>query len=212
MKNTTMKKITLIAAISLLILFIAACTLSVDDGTITLTLSNYTGKAVNVKAAGTTTSYWKVSNTSTETIEGATVNIYGYDKTTGTYSTTVTKTTTVGSDGTFTFASLEPNKYKLVGTKTDWTFVPRYVEITGSSATFPDLMAYQTAAAGQITIITSWKNTTIDVDSILTYGTDADVVPTDWTDAVKNPAPGARTKIDWDSTGTTAGIKLDRDI
>ena len=213
MKNTTKKKITLFATLAVLLLFIIGCEISVDDGTITFTLSSYTGKAVNVKAAGTTESYWKVSDT--VTLEGAVVSIYAYDSSTGAYSTAAadTKTATVSSTGTFTFSSLEPNMYKLTAVKTGWTFVPRYIEISGSGTEFPDLLAYPTANAGQITLIASWNDTDIDVDAILTYG-EINGTTQDWSTVagVQNPDPGERTKIYQGAVGSTSGIKLDRDI
>ncbi|MBI9106858.1 MAG: hypothetical protein JEZ04_08935 [Spirochaetales bacterium] len=207
MKNKTKKKITLFAAISVLVLFLASC----DELTITFTLSDYTGKAVNVKAAGTTESYWKVSDA--VTLESALVSLYAYDSTTGGYSATAAKSATVSSTGSFTFTALEPNMYKLTAVKTGWTFVPRYIEISGSGADFPDLLAYPSVNAGQITLIASWSDTDIDVDAILTYG-EINGTTQDWTAVagVQNPDPGERTKIYQDAVGSIDGIKLDRDI
>lgn len=212
MNFKTAKRITLLTAVVISLLFTAGCYLTIDDNTATFTFSNYSGKAVNVKAAATT-DYWK---SGTESLEGASISLYAYNTTTGSYNSTAYKQTTVGSDGKFIFLAPDPGKYKLTGLKTGWTFVPRYIEIVNSIDISEDLYAYPVDGS-EYTLIASWKNTDMDVDLILTYGNESiDAATFGWNTG--NSLAGVdRYKIysgdeNFAGVGSTAGVKLDRDV
>ena len=211
MKLLTKKSIPMYLAFIAMIVFLTGAECSI--GGCSVTFNDYTGKAVNVKAAATS-DFWKANDTLTLT--GATVKLIPLDENGAYTDGSNTISTTVDANGEFDFLSLYPNRYKLTGEWSGWTFVPRYVEVTGDGMQFPDLLAYLSSAAvaGEVTIITSWQNTAIDIDSILTYGGDNDVLPNNWSDTatIKDPEPGSRTKIDAQYAGSTEGIKHDRDI
>lgn len=213
MRTINKKIIFLLMGISIVILMGATeCTCSFE-------FDDYYGKAVNVKTEGSDTDYWKEGDTLT--LEGAIVKLIPLDAD-GSYSDGInTITSNVDSSGDFVFTALIPNRYKLTGNKNGWTFVPRYIDIAGGMA-FPDLLAYPTTDAGEITLITSWENEAIDVDMILTYGPDpfAGNVYSDsftvskWSITNNNPVGATeRIKIQADgAAGSTDGIMINRDI
>ncbi len=172
---------------------------------------DYSGVAVNVKSEGDSTTYWKDGD---YTLAGASAKLFAYNSDNGTFSSTADYTAEVSSSGSFTFSQIPTGKYLLTGSDSSsyWTFVPRFIEISGDGGALPDLFAYPAADAGVFTIITSWENAAIDVDSILTYGESDGSTTDDWTDALKNPATGHRTKIYSGARGSTDGIYLDRDV
>ncbi len=206
MKSVKKKAIFSIA----LILVTAAIVFIVSGCEITFTFYDYSGTAVNVKSEGDSDFYWKDGS---YTLAGATVELYAYDSSNGTFSSTADYTATVSTSGSFTFYSLPSGQYLLNGSDSTnyWTFVPRFIEASGSSGDFPDLFAYPAAGAGVFTIITSWENAAIDVDSILTYGAEADSAIQDWDSLDVNPT-GVRSKIYSGARGSTSGIYLDRDV
>ena len=216
MKQIKMKSIAMYITFAVLIVFLTGAL----SGCFFLTYSDYSGQAVNVKAsAAADVDALKDSSDSTVTLVGTVVKLIpiGNDGSfTESADTTITADEPVGSDGSFTFYYLPTNRYKLTGVKDGWTFVPRYIDISGDGSDLPDLLAYPTADAGVITLVTSWEDTDIDVDAILTYGepeTDTTTI-NDWTTDlnVQNPALGTRTKISWKYPGSTDGIQLDRDV
>ena len=176
MKPIKKKSIAMYITFIVLIVFLTGATCTI--GECSVTFNDYTGKAVNIKADATT-DFWKSSNTLT--LEGATVYLYAYDTSTGSYNSNAAYSATVDAYGSFTFGSPTPGKYKLTGSQSGWTFVPRYVEVLDSSSLTDDLYAYPTDDSAY-TIIAGWKQTDMDVDLTLTYG-----------------APDAATTLPWDT-------------
>ena len=195
-----------------LIVFLTGATCTI--GECSVTFNDYTGKAVNIKADATT-DFWKASNTLT--LEGATIYLYAYDTATGAYSSNSSYSTTVASDGSFTFGSPTPGKYKLTGSQTGWTFVPRYVEVLDSSSLTDELYAYPTDSS-TYTIIAGWKEATMDVDLTLTYG-DPDAATTEPWDTGYEYTPDVNTRYrimyqsaGWAGVGSADCVLLNRDV
>jgi len=147
-------RLALYVSVALASLALAGCdfpdtvSFKIKDGSVS-------GKAVDVQAASSGTYY--------SGLVGATITL------TNTSDSTKYYTATVGSSGRFSFSDLPVGSYKVTGTQSGWTFVPRTVDITGD-ATLPDCLAYLTptgADADQILIITEWQNAAVDVDSHL---------------------------------------------
>ena len=212
MKMNTGKKIAIVSLIVLTAVALSACEVIFGDGTVTFTFNNYSGKAVNIKADAVA-DYWK---TDTLTLESATIYLYPYDSTSGGYSSTASYNTTVSSTGTFTFTAPDPGRYKLTGSKTGWTFVPRYIEVINSATTGDDLYAYPTDAS-EYTIIAGWKTTSMDIDLTLTYG-EKDATTTNlWNTGDTTAAAGTRTRIFYGNdtfagVGSTDCVMLNRDV
>lgn len=185
MKLINKKIILLLMGIGV-VLLMGAC-----DVTCSFVFSDYSGKAVNVKAAGDSTDFWKDSDStsSTATLEGAVISLYAYNSDNEAYETTAYMTATVTELGYFTFLSPIPGSYKVTGSKTGWTFVPRYIDISDNGAASQEIYAYPTVETvdgtdyeAEYTIIASWQNASMDVDLTLTYGD-----------------PGAATTLPWDT-------------
>lgn len=145
------------AALSLILLAVLPFVFGACEIT-TIEYYDVNGKTVNARAAKSSTEWWK---SGTETLQGATITFTNL-------STAKTRTATVGADGTYKLYDVEAGEYKITGSKTGWSFVPRDVELTGDG-TMPDLLAYMLGSAetDAVLIITEWKNRSIDVDSVL---------------------------------------------
>lgn len=128
-------------------------------------VTDVSGKVVNSMTTGSTTEYWMDG---TNSLSGATLSFYAQNAD-GTYSTTVTTTATVLSNGSYTRTGIAMGKYKIQGSKTGWVFVPRYIDITGKSMSLPPVIAYPDQGDDIIAIILSWEDSTLDLDAILTY-------------------------------------------
>ncbi|MBI9104636.1 MAG: DUF5011 domain-containing protein [Spirochaetales bacterium] len=102
-------------------------------------------------------------------LEGATISIYAFDETTDNFSTTVYDTTTVETDGTYEIDYVAMGKYKIVGEKTGYTFVPRIVDVAGNDFTLPKLMGYINSDDYAVTLLVSWEDDDMDIDSYLSY-------------------------------------------
>ena len=193
-----------------LIVFLTGATCTI--GECSVTFNDYTANAVNVKYSDSS-EYWKGSDTLT--LVGASVSIYPYDASTGTYSATAYDTATVSSTGSFTFGSPEPNRYKLTGTynlNSNWIFVPQYIDITNSGSSAKDLYAFPASGAGAYTIVASWETIDKDVDLSLTYGPDIDVTATPWTTGTTTAPVDARYHIYYNAKGSTSAVYHDNDV
>ncbi len=208
MKRFTKKSIALYVTFAILIVFLtgAECTI----GGCSVTFNDYTAKAVNIKAADSTTGFYKDSSTGISLV-GAEVSLYAYNDTTGSYSATADYTADVENDGTFTFYSPISNRYKLTATATDWIFVPQYIEITNNGAAVKDLYAFPKTGAGEYTIVASWENIAMDVDLTLTYGPAGETTTNLW-ETGDTYAVGERLRIGYGNLGSSACITHDMDI
>ena len=156
------------------ILFVISIIFIIMSFGCTVGINSYTARAVNIKSNGTTytgTNYMG----QTITLSGVTVYLYFYNDSTGTYSTTDYYSTTVNSDGTINFDFVATGRYKMTGSSTNWTFIPRYVELSSATDTLPDLMAYPDDDDSHATIVASWADSSINVNLGLTYGKDSDL-------------------------------------
>ncbi|MDC7225529.1 MAG: hypothetical protein PQJ61_02055 [Spirochaetales bacterium] len=212
MKQKTKRSIAIFAVVTAIAIGTALL-----SGCFFVSLDNYTANAVNVKYDKTDAYY---QGDGTDTLVGTSVSLYAYNSSTGKYFETAYMTATVGSNGSFTFYNPEPNRYKLTGTynssfNSDWTFVPRYIDITNSGASSKDLYAYPADEDCQYTIIASWENVDRDVDLNCTYGPETadETVPwaTDYTDTTYTPEDD-RYHIYFANQGDPSGVYLDNDV
>ena len=159
------KHLLIVTTISLFTLLTFGCDAFLEAMLTTeyVTYTNVKGDVVNAMSSGTSEEYWK---NGTETLEGATLKFYPIESD-GTYSTSSASSTTVESDGTFYAPSVQMGKCKVVGEKSGWVFVPRYVDISGEDMKIPPVIAYPDQGAGTIVIVLSWENTTLDLDGVL---------------------------------------------
>ncbi len=208
MKRFTKKSIALYVTFAILIVFLtgAQCTI----GGCSVTFNDYTGKAVNIKAADST-EYWK--DASGDTLDGVEVSLYAYDPVGGSYETDAYATAEV-VDGSFTFYSPESNRYKLTATSPDWVFIPQYIEVTNNGASAKDLYAFPADTAGEWTIIASWETTSIDLDLSLTYGSDSAATTRSWLsgDTFAPTSPAERLHIHHSARGSKSTVYHDMDI
>lgn len=126
---------------------------------------NVNGDVVNAKLDGNETNYWTIDgSTSGDTLTNAAVRLFKVD---GDYtvSSSASYTSSVNSSGEFYFSEIQTGKYKLTGSKFDWTFVPLYVDVSGDNVTLPTLIAYpKEADSTTVTILVAWENINYDVD------------------------------------------------
>ena len=174
-----MKKLTLKAFLTVLLVFIAVFSFTGCDFLLETIIeglfTTVDGTVVNAKATGDTTEYWKAGD---NTLEGASIKLYSYNKTSGSFSATADYSTTVSSTGSYSIAEVLVGKYKVVGEAAGWTFVPRVVDIAGEDVNLPTIMAYPEADEYTATILVSWEDEDLDLDSYLTYynGTSRDYI------------------------------------
>ena len=134
------------------------------------------GRVVNAKADGTEDEWWKYPSGS-DTLEGATVQLFRENSSGTGFESTAYTTGTVGSSGTYSMLNVPTGRYKLSGTKSGWIFVPRVITISGADAVLPDLIAYPNpggVANNSIIILLSWENLDHDLDAHLSYSTVSD--------------------------------------
>jgi hypothetical protein len=179
-----------------LCLFLSSCNISLGgSNSVSSTVSVY-GKAVNVRASSDSTSWYKDSTLS---LVGSLVTISKI----GGYTS---KTTTVGSAGTYAFSGIEPGRYKISAVQTGWAFVPRNVEISGYASELPDLLGYIIPGdLSEILIITEWQNASIDVDSHM-------IIDTSNADALAGGATGTTFDVCWSAPTYSSSVTLERDI
>jgi len=117
------------------------------------------GSVVNARAASTQTDFWLGKDSAT--LVDAKITLTNVKDSTKTYSAIV------NSKGKYSIESLASGKYKVEGEKTGWTFIPRYIEVSGFLSTLPSILAYETAGidASDILIMVEWQDVALDVDS-----------------------------------------------
>jgi len=151
-------------------------------------LTDVNGYVLDARAEAGATDWW---------VADATVQAYA-ESGTG-FSATAAASAAVGSDGSYRLLNLPAGKYKITGTAAGYTFVPRYVDLSGDEMDLPPLIAYQSTSEA-VVILVSWENTAIDVGGYLSYddGTTRHFI---------GPEEGA-SYID----GTNTYISLDRSV
>jgi hypothetical protein len=157
-----MKHIKLISAIFLAIMLVAC-----DGFSFVATTYNtdVKGSVLNAMSRGDTISYWLSGS---DSLEGAEIKAYPV-KSDGTYLTSSDGSAKVNRRGEFNFFQLKSGRYKLVGKKAGWVFVPAYVDINGNSITLPPISAFKEVSSDTLVILLEWENNRIDLDGILTY-------------------------------------------
>lgn len=206
MRKIKINRLVLCVSVALAGLALAGCDFS-GNGSIQIKNGNVSGKAVDVQAASSGTYY--------SGLVGATITL------TNSADGSKSYTATVGSSGTFSLSELPVGRYKVTGTQTGWTFVPRTVDITGD-ATLPDCLAYLTptgADADQILIITEWENAAVDVDSHLIIDNSDTFSVNPFFSYEENKDSPAYPHVFWGNkhfTGTNTSdpilVSLDRDV
>ncbi|HAK44403.1 MAG TPA: hypothetical protein DCO79_00555 [Spirochaeta sp.] len=212
MKQKTKRAISVYITFTALIVLLTAAECTI--GECSITWNDYEAHAVNVKYTDAD-AYWK--DAGSLSLANTSISLYAYNATDGSYSTTAYATTSVATDGSFSFFSPEPNRYKLTGTydttaNADWIFVPQYVEITNSGASAKDLYAFPASGAGAYTVIASWETTDKDVDLSLTYGPDIDVIATPWTTGNGLAAFDERFHVYYNGPGENDQLYHDTDV
>ena len=129
-------------------------------------LFSVSGTAVNVSQPVTSTEYWKGSTNTTLTLAGATITL------TNVYDSTKNAVATVDSSGNWSALDVSAGKYRITGSATGWTFIPKEMEITGIFQTAEPILAFETPAdKSEILIVAEWQRpmsgSAIDVDSVL---------------------------------------------
>jgi len=130
-------------------------------------LFSVTGTAVNVaQPVSSTTAVYKGTKDPTKTLVGASITL------TNVYDASKSATATVGPDGTWTASAVSAGTYRITGSATGWTFIPKEVKITGMLQKAEPILAYETPAdLNEIMIVVEWKRPTnanaVDVDCIL---------------------------------------------
>jgi hypothetical protein len=208
-KGDPMRKIhrlALCVSVALVGLTLAGCDFSGTTVTFQVKNSSVSGKVVNVQAASSGIYY--------SGLTGATITLTNSADGSKYYAT-------VGSSGRFSLSEVPVGRYKVTGAQTDWTFVPRTVDITGD-ATLPDCLAYRTPSdSSQILIITEWENASVDVDSHMIIDDNNDFSTStpfpEWTPTVAQPTNTAWPHVSFTNpiyrgSGTDDLVKLDRDI
>ncbi|WP_028974462.1 beta-sandwich domain-containing protein [Spirochaeta cellobiosiphila] len=138
-------------SMAIIIGLISSCQVTVTE------TANYdvSGNVVNAEVATTSSYYYGMSSTR--------VKLTRYED--GVLRSYSTYTTYLSSGGSYTFNGVENGTYKLTGELSGYTFVPMYVDITGSNTILPDLIGYQTPSnSTDILIFLQWDNTDYDLD------------------------------------------------
>ncbi|MFW5801905.1 MAG: carboxypeptidase-like regulatory domain-containing protein, partial [Spirochaeta sp.] len=115
-------------------------------------------------------------------ISGSVVNIKSADKDSSSYLpdariifTNVKNgdeyTTTASSSGSYSLHNLPDGRYRVTGSKDNWTFIPQLYSATGSTSTSDlDIFAYIEEDPTTITVAVAWDNINYDIDLVATYG------------------------------------------
>lgn len=129
-------------------------------------LFSVTGTAVNVAQPAGSTTVYKGTADSSKSLVGATITL------TNVYDSSKSRTAVVASDGSWVATDVSAGKYRLTGTASGWTFIPKEIDITGIMQKAEPILAYETPTnKSEIMIVVEWKRPTsvaaIDVDGIL---------------------------------------------
>ena len=166
MTKLSLKKIITFLILGILVLGFTGCEW-LFEAAIEGLYTTVDGEVVNAKLQSTSDlDYWKSDS---DTLVGATISLYKYDEDTGLFEATAKYEDEVDNSGEVHFSEVYVGKYKVDGEKTGWTFVPRVVDIAGDDVNLPNIMAYPDAPDNSFTILLSWQNDDIDLDSYLTF-------------------------------------------
>lgn len=129
-------------------------------------LFSVTGTAVNVAQPVESADYWKGTTNTSLSLTGATITL------TNVYDSTKSSTTTVDSEGSWTAMNISAGKYRITGSATGWTFIPKEVEFTGILSSAEPILAFETPSnASEILIVVEWQRpesvAALDVDCLL---------------------------------------------
>jgi len=182
----------------------SACELVITEGEVQLKIATYdiTGKVVNAEVSPSETgkNYY-------DGLVDATISLTKVNED-GTLATTGVVTDTVSSTGSYSLLDVENGLYQLTGTSTTHTFVPMYVEITGSNTEMPDLIAYANAESQyDFYVLLQWDNTDYDLDFKMTYPTS----PTERSTISYLPTETTATSVNT-SNNSSATFALSRDV
>ncbi len=120
-------------------------------------LTDVNGYVLDARAEAGATEWWVADATVTAHAESGTG-----------FSATAAASAIVDSDGSYRLLNLPAGKYKITGEAAGYTFVPRYVDLSGDEMDLPPLIAYQSTSEA-VVILVSWENTSIDVGGYLSY-------------------------------------------